>query len=288
MRLVNCSEMLCRAVAGHYAVPQFNINGLEWCKGVLEICQQLRSPVILGTAMPAVKAMGGYRTVRKLVGGLLEDLDITVAVALHLDHGDYEACQLCLRAGYSSVMFDGSRLPFSENLAMTRELVTQCREAGVSVEAEVGAIGAVKGGKAGMGECADPSQCREMAAAGITMLAAGIGNIHGVYPPDWPGLSWQLLAEIKEGVGELPLVLHGGSGIPVDMLQKAIGLGVGKININTECQIAFMQGARRYFETGRDREEKGYFVRNLTAVGVEAMKPVIREKIEQFGCAGAG
>lgn len=285
MKLENCNAMLTKAVDGHYAVPQFNINGLEWCKGVLEVCQELRSPVILGTAMPAVAAMGGYRTVVNLVNGLLEDMDITVPVALHLDHGDYDTCLTCLMAGYSSVMFDGSKLPFEENLDKTRRLTALCRAKGVSVEAEAGAVGAAG---LGAGECADPLECRELAGAGITMLAAGIGNIHGVYPQDWTGLNWEVLSAVRAQTGNLPLVLHGGSGIPEEMLRRAISLGVGKININTECQLAFMAGAREYFEAGRDREEKGYFVRRLTGAGVEAMKPVLRKKIQQFGCAGKG
>ena len=281
MKLVNCKEMTQRALAGGYAVPQFNINGLEWCKTVLEVCQAEGSPVILGTAMAAAKALGGYRTVVNMVLGLLEDLNITVPVALHLDHGSYEACLQCLDAGFSSVMFDGSKLPIEENLRLTRDLVARCAEKGASLEAEVGAIG--RGGATG--ECADPDECGRIAAQGIDILAAGIGNIHGVYPDDWQGLAWDVLERIRCQVGQVPLVLHGGSGIPEDMIKRAISMGVGKININTECQIAYMAGCREYFAQGKDRQEKGYFARNLTAAGLVEIEPVLREKIALFGCA---
>lgn len=285
MSLVNCREMTWRALEEGYAVPQFNINGLEWCKTVLEVCQQEVSPVILGTAMAAVKSLGGYRTVVGMVHGLLEDLNITVPVALHLDHGSYEACLLCLKAGYSSVMFDGSKLPFEENLMKTRELAERCRQQDVSLEAEVGAIGRTE---TGTGECADPLECARIAQEGITMLAAGIGNIHGVYPPNWKGLAWKTLEEIGDKVDGIPLVLHGGSGIPEDMITKAISMGVGKININTECQIAYMAGARAYFEQEMDRKEKGYFARNLTTAALEHIQPILKEKIALFGCGGKG
>lgn len=286
MKTVNCSEMLTKAIAGGYAVPQFNVNGLEWTKGILEVCEELRSPVILGVAMKAAEAMAGYQTVTNMVEGMLEDMHITVPVALHLDHGSYDACLACLDAGFSSVMFDGSKLPFEENVKKVEDLVERCRAAGVSLEAEVGTIGAYSGGAVSSGECADPAECEKMAQLGVTMLAAGIGNIHGIYPADWQGLNWDVLTAIKQRVGALPLVLHGGSGIPAEMLRQAITLGVGKININTECQIAFMKGVRQYFEEDRDRMEKGYFVRTMLAAGVEQMKPVLREKIRLFGCAG--
>ena len=286
MKTVNCSEMLTKAIAGGYAVPQFNVSGLEWTKGILEVCEELRSPVILGVAMKAAEAMAGYQTVTNMVEGMLEDMHITVPVALHLDHGSYDACLACLDAGFSSVMFDGSKLPFEENVKKVEDLVERCRAAGVSLEAEVGTIGAYSGGAVSSGECADPAECEKMAQLGVTMLAAGIGNIHGIYPADWQGLNWDVLTAIKQRVGALPLVLHGGSGIPAEMLRQAITLGVGKININTECQIAFMKGVRQYFEEDRDRMEKGYFVRTMLAAGVEQMKPVLREKIRLFGCAG--
>ena len=286
MKTVNCSEMLTKAIAGGYAVPQFNVNGLEWTKGILEVCEELRSPVILGVAMKAAEARAGYQTVTNMVEGMLADMHITVPVALHLDHGSYDACLACLDAGFSSVMFDGSKLPFEENVKKVEDLVERCRAAGVSLEAEVGTIGAYSGGAVSSGECADPAECEKMAQLGVTMLAAGIGNIHGIYPADWQGLNWDVLTAIKQRVGALPLVLHGGSGIPAEMLRQAITLGVGKININTECQIAFMKGVRQYFEEDRDRMEKGYFVRTMLAAGVEQMKPVLREKIRLFGCAG--
>ena len=248
MKLVNCKQMTQRALAEGYAVPQFNINGLEWCKTVLEVCQAEGSPVILGTAMAAAKAMGGYRTVANMVQGLMEDLHITVPVALHLDHGSYEACLECLDVGFSSVMFDGSKYPIEENVRLTRELVKRCAEKDASLEAEVGAIG-----RSGVsGECADPAECGRIAAEGIDILAAGIGNIHGVYPDTWQGLAWDVLEKIRDQVGQVPLVLHGGSGIPEDMIKRAISMGVGKININTECQIAYMAGCREYFFQGKE------------------------------------
>ena len=288
MKPVSCSAMLGRAEAEGYAIPQFNINGLEWCKKVLEVCEELRAPVILGTSIQAVKSMGGYHTVVQLVLGLMQDLNISVPVAPHLDHGTYDACLSCIEAGYSSVMFDGSKLPFPENLARTEALAALCRKSGASLEAEVGTIGSAKKAGTVPGELADPEQCRQLSQAGITMLAAGIGNIHGVYPACWPGLNWSVLTSIKAAVGRTPLVLHGGSGIPDEMLTRAISMGVGKININTECQIAYMQAVRRYFETDQDKLENGHFVRKLAETGVEAMAPVLRQKIEAFGCAGKG
>lgn len=286
MAFVNCEDMLNQAVKEGYAVPQFNINSLEWCKTVLETCESVKSPVILGTAMKAAQFMAGYRTMRGMVEAMLEDLHITVPVALHLDHGSYEACLDCINAGYTSVMFDGSKLPFEENLSQTRKLSELCRQKGISLEAEAGAIGADS--KDAAGEHAVPEECTKLGSAGITMLAAGIGNIHGRYPENWKGLDWDLLQRIREGTGNLPLVLHGGSGIPDEMIRKAISLGVGKININTECQIAFMEGAREYFAQNRDQEPKGYFVRNLFAEALDQVRPVLLQKIEVFGCAGRG
>ena len=288
MKLVNTSEMTEQAFRKGYAVPQFNVNGIYWTKGIFEVCEEEKSPVILGVAMAAAGALGGYRTVVGMVRGLMEDMKLSIPVAIHLDHGSFEACLECIDAGFTSVMFDGSKLPFAANLEKTRFLAHICREKGVSLEAEVGTIGAHAAGGITQGECADPEECAAIAEQGITMLAAGIGNIQGVYPPGWSGLNWEVLSAIRRAVGNMPLVLHGGSGIPEEMLKKAIAMGVAKININTENQIAAMAAMRRYFEEGKDRQEKGHFVRNLARDGVEAMKPVLREKISVFGCAGRG
>jgi len=284
MSIVNAKEMIRKAYREGYAVPQFNVNGVYWTKAILEVCQEEQSPVILGVAMGAATAIGGYRTVVGMVRGLAEDLSIQVPVAIHLDHGSYDACLACVEAGFTSVMFDGSKLPIEENLQKTRALAVLCREKGVSLEAEVGTIGAHVSGGVKSGECADPAECERMSREDITMLAAGIGNIHGVYPPEWEGLNWEVLEAIRGRIGEMPLVLHGGSGIPADMLKKSIAQGVAKININTENQIAAMAAMRRYFEENKDRQEKGHFVRNLAADGVNAMKPILREKIRLFGC----
>ena len=277
-----CNDMLADALAGGYAVGQFNINNLEWTRVLLETAQELQSPIILGVAEPAAKFLGGYRTVVGMVNGLLADLGITVPVALHLDHGSREGCLACLDAGFSSIMFDGSKLPFEQNLAQTQELLALCAAKGVSLEAEVGAIGREET----VGEHADPEQCEQIAALGVTMLAAGIGNIHGQYPGDWPGLSWDTLASIKVAVGNMPLVLHGGSDIPAEMMQRSIGLGVAKININTQCQIQFAQGVRQYFEAHKDAQARGYFLRRITGAGLEPMAKVVREHIELFGSVG--
>lgn len=282
----NCEAMLRAALTAGYAVPQFNVNGLEWSKAVLEVCEEMQSPVILGTAMGAVDAMGGYRTVVAAIKGLLEDLNITVPVALHLDHGNYEASMTCIREGYSSIMFDGSKLSFEDNLQKTAVLSELCKKHQISLEAEVGTVGSTNQGLVNSGECADPAECGEIAKQGITMLAAGIGNIHGVYPSNWVGLNWDVLSAIKKEIKDIPLVLHGGSGIPEIMLKRAISMGVAKININTECQLAFMDGARAYFDEGRDKEEKGYFIRKLILAGTNAMKLVVRDKIMLFGCEG--
>lgn len=286
MALVSCDEMLHQAVKGGYAVPQFNINSLEWCKTVLETCESLKSPVILGTAMKAAQFMAGYRTVHAMAEAMIKDLQITVPVSLHLDHGTFEACLDCIHAGYTSVMFDGSNLPFHINLSQTRELSKLCRKKGISLEAEAGTIGG--GSEEAPGEYAVPEECMELAGAGITMLAAGIGNIHGNYPDNWTGLDWEVLQQIKHKTGSLPLVLHGGSGIPEEMLKKSISLGVSKININTECQTAFMEGAKNYFNQGHDLEPKGYFVRNMFSSALEYVKPVLIQKIHIFGSAGKG
>ena len=283
--LVSAKEMLTKAREGKYAVGQFNINNLEWTKTILLTAQELNSPVILGVSDGAGKYMGGFKTVSGMVNGLLEGLNITVPVALHLDHGTYEGCYKCIEAGFSSIMFDGSHYPIAENVEKTTELVKICNEKGLSLEAEVGAIGGEEDGVIGMGECADPNECKSIADLGVTMLAAGIGNIHGKYPANWPGLSFETLAAVKEKVGDMPLVLHGGTGIPEDMIKKAISLGVAKINVNTECQLAFAAAVRKYIEAGKDLEGKGFDPRKLLAPGCDAIKETVREKIELFGSA---
>lgn len=283
--LVSAKEMLTKAREGKYAVGQFNINNLEWTKTILLTAQELNSPVILGVSEGAGKYMGGFKTVSGMVNGLLEGLNITVPVALHLDHGTYEGCYKCIEAGFSSIMFDGSHYPIAENVEKTTELVKICNEKGLSLEAEVGAIGGEEDGVIGMGECADPNECKSIADLGVTMLAAGIGNIHGKYPANWPGLSFETLAAVKEKVGDTPLVLHGGTGIPEDMIKKAISLGVAKINVNTECQLAFAAAVRKYIEAGKDLEGKGFDPRKLLAPGCDAIKETVREKIELFGSA---
>ena len=241
MALVSAKEMLQKAKAGHYAVGQFNINNLEWTKAILLTAEECKSPVIVGVSEGAGKYMTGYKTVVGMVNGMLEELNITVPVALHLDHGSYEGAKKCIEAGFSSIMFDGSHLPFEENVEKTKELVAICNEKGMSIEAEVGSIGGEEDGVVGMGECADPQECKAIADLGVTMLAAGIGNIHGKYPENWAGLQFDVLDDIQKLTGEMPLVLHGGTGIPEDMIKKAISLGVSKINVNTECQISFAE-----------------------------------------------
>ena len=284
--LVSAKEMLEKAKAGHYAVGQFNINNLEWTKAILLTAQENNSPVILGVSEGAGKYMTGYKTVVGMVNGMLEELNITVPVALHLDHGSYDACYKCIEAGFSSVMFDGSHYPIEENVAKTKELVAVCKEKGLSLEAEVGSIGGEEDGVVGMGECADPDECKSIADLGVTMLAAGIGNIHGKYPENWAGLSFETLDAIQQKTGDMPLVLHGGTGIPEDMIKKAISLGVAKINVNTECQLAFAAATRKYIEEGKDLEGKGFDPRKLLAPGTEAIKQTVREKITLFGSAG--
>lgn len=284
--LVSAKEMLENAKAGKYAVGQFNINNLEWTKSILLTAQELNSPVILGVSEGAGKYMTGYKTVVGMVKGMLEELNITVPVALHLDHGSYEGCLKCVEAGFSSIMFDGSHYPIEENIAKTTELVKICKEKGLSLEAEVGSIGGEEDGVVGMGECADPNECKAIADLGITMLAAGIGNIHGKYPANWKGLSFETLAAVSEKVGDMPLVLHGGTGIPEDMIKKAISLGVAKINVNTECQLSFAAATRKYIEAGKDLEGKGFDPRKLLAPGAEAIKATVKEKMELFGSVG--
>lgn len=284
--LVTAKEMLEKAKAGKYAVGQFNINNLEWTKAILQTAQELNSPVILGVSEGAGKYMTGYKTVVGMVNGMLEELNITVPVALHLDHGSYEGCLKCVEAGFSSIMFDGSHYPIEENVAKTTELVKICAEKGMSLEAEVGSIGGEEDGVVGMGECADPQECKAIADLGVTMLAAGIGNIHGKYPENWAGLSFETLDAIQALTGDMPLVLHGGTGIPADMIQKAISLGVAKINVNTECQLAFADATRKYIEAGKDLEGKGFDPRKLLAPGFEAIKATVKEKMELFGSVG--
>lgn len=281
--LVSAKEMLDKAKAGHYAVGQFNINNLEWTKAILLTAQENNSPVILGVSEGAGKYMGGYKTIVGMVNGMIEGLGITVPVALHLDHGSYEACYKCIEAGFSSVMFDGSHYPIDENVAKTTELVGVCKEKGLSLEAEVGAIGGEEDGVIGMGECADPKECKAIADLGVDMLAAGIGNIHGKYPANWQGLSFETLDAIQQLTGAMPLVLHGGTGIPDDMIKKAISLGVAKINVNTECQIVFTEATRKYFEEGKDLVGKGYDPRKVLAPGFDAIKAKVKEKMEIFG-----
>ena len=283
--LVSAKEMLTKAKAGHYAVGQFNINNLEWAKAILLTAEEMKSPVILGVSEGAGKYMCGYKTIVGMVEGMIEGLGITVPVALHLDHGSYEGAYKCIEAGFSSVMFDGSHYPIEENIAKTSELVAVCASKGLSLEAEVGAIGGEEDGVVGGGENADPNECKMIADLGVTMLAAGIGNIHGKYPANWAGLNFETLAQISEKVGDMPLVLHGGTGIPADMIQKAISLGVSKINVNTECQLAFAAATRTYVEEGKDLVGKGFDPRKLLAPGVEAIKATVREKIELFGSA---
>lgn len=284
--LVSAKEMLTKAKAGKYAVGQFNINNLEWTKSILLTAQELKSPVILGVSEGAGKYMCGYKTVVGMVNGMLEELKITVPVALHLDHGSYEGAKACIEAGFSSIMFDGSHYPIEENVAKTKELVAICNEKGMSIEAEVGSIGGEEDGVVGAGECADPNECKMIADLGVTMLAAGIGNIHGKYPDNWPGLSFETLDAVQQKTGDMPLVLHGGTGIPADMIQKAISLGVSKINVNTECQLSFQEATRKYIIDGKDLEGKGFDPRKLLAPGAEAIKNTVKEKMELFGSVG--
>lgn len=283
MALVNAKEMLTKAKEGHYAVGQFNINNLEWTKAILLTAQELNSPVILGVSEGAGKYMCGYKTVVGMVNGMLEELNITVPVALHLDHGSYEGAKACIAAGFSSIMFDGSHYPIEENVEKTKELVSICNEKGLSIEAEVGSIGGEEDGVIGAGECADPQECKMIADLGVTMLAAGIGNIHGKYPENWAGLSFETLDAVQQLTGKMPLVLHGGTGIPADMIKKAISLGVSKINVNTECQLAFAAATREYIEAGKDQQGKGFDPRKLLAPGFEAIKATVKEKMELFG-----
>ena len=281
--LVSAKEMLEKAKAGHYAVGQFNINNLEWTKSILLTAEELKSPVILGVSEGAGKYMTGFKTVAAMVKAMDEELGITVPVALHLDHGSYEGCYKCIKAGFTSIMFDGSHYPIEENIAKTKELVSVAHNMDMSIEAEVGSIGGEEDGVIGRGECADPDECKAVADLGVDMLAAGIGNIHGKYPDNWEGLSFETLDAIQAKTGVMPLVLHGGTGIPEDMIKKAISLGVAKINVNTECQLAFAAATRKYIEEGKDLEGKGFDPRKLLAPGCEAIRATVKEKMELFG-----
>lgn len=281
--LVSAREMLLKAKAGKYAVGQFNINNLEWAKAILLTAQECNSPVILGVSEGAGKYMCGYKTVVGMVKGMIEELAITVPVAIHLDHGSYEHAKKVIEAGFSSVMFDGSHYDIEENIEKTKEIIRLAHEKGISVEAEVGAIGGEEDGILGGGEVADVAECKMIADLGVDMLAAGIGNIHGKYPANWAGLRFDVLEEISAKTSPMPLVLHGGTGIPADMIQKAISLGVSKINVNTECQISFTAAVRGYIEAGKDLEGKGFDPRKVLAPGVEAIKATVKEKMELFG-----
>ena len=284
--LVSAKEMLEKAVEGHYAVGKFNINNLEWTKAVLNAAEEMKSPVILGVSEGAGKYMTGFKTVAAMVEAMMGELGTTVPVALHLDHGTYEGSYKCIEAGFSSIMFDGSKYPIEENVAKTKELIEVCNKKGISLEAEVGSIGGEEDGVIGQGECADPNECKQIADLGVTMLAAGIGNIHGKYPANWAGLSFETLDAIQKLTGKLPLVLHGGTGIPDDMIKKAIDLGVAKINVNTECQLSFADATRKYIEAGKDQEGKGYDPRKLLKPGYEAIIETVKEKMELFGSVG--
>ncbi len=284
--LVSVTEMMQKAKAGHYAVGQFNINNLEWTKAVLLTAQEQNSPVILGVSEGAGKYMTGFKTVAAMVKAMIEELNITVPVALHLDHGTYEGAKKCIEAGFSSIMFDGSHYPIDENVEKTKELVALAHSKGISVEAEVGSIGGEEDGVVGAGECADPKECKMIADLGVDILAAGIGNIHGVYPANWAGLNFDVLAAVQEATPGMPLVLHGGTGIPDDMIKKAINLGVCKINVNTECQLSFAAATRKYIEEGKDQQGKGFDPRKLLAPGFEAIKETVKEKMELFGSVG--
>ena len=284
--LVSAKDMLEKARAGKYAVGHFNINNLEWAKAVLLTAEELQSPVILGVSEGAGKYMTGFKTVAAMVSAMLEELNITVPVALHLDHGSYEGCYKCIKAGFSSIMFDGSHYPIEENVEKTKELVKIAHTMGLSLEAEVGSIGGEEDGVVGAGECADPAECKAIADLGVDFLAAGIGNIHGKYPENWQGLNFDVLEKVKEATGDMPLVLHGGTGIPEDMIKKAISLGVAKINVNTECQLSFQEATRKYIEEGKDLQGKGFDPRKLLNPGFEAIKAKVKEKMELFGSVG--
>lgn len=284
--LVAADKMLKDALEGKYAIGQFNINNLEWTKAILQAAEETKSPVILGVSEGAGKYMTGFKTVVKMVEGMVEEMGITVPVAIHLDHGSYDGALKAIEAGFTSVMFDGSHYPIEENIEKTKEIVEISHSKGISVEAEVGAIGGEEDGVVGSGEIADPEECKRIADLGIDFLAAGIGNIHGVYPENWQGLNLEVLAEIQKKVGGMPLVLHGGTGIPDDMIKESIGLGVSKINVNTECQLVFAEATRKYIEEGKDREGKGFDPRKLLKPGTDAVVKLVKEKMDLFGSSG--
>ena len=281
--MVNAQEMLKKARTEQYAVGQFNINNLEWTKAILQVAQEMQSPVILGVSEGAAKYMGGFKTVTAMVCALDADLKITVPVALHLDHGSYEGCLACVEAGFTSIMFDGSHYPIAENIAKTSEIIAIARKNNISVEAEVGSIGGEEDGVIGTGEIADPEECRKISELGVDFLAAGIGNIHGVYPDNWKGLDFSALEAINKATSGIPLVLHGGTGIPEEMIKQSISLGVSKINVNTECQLVFAAATRKYIEEGKDKQGKGFDPRKLLAPGFEAIKTTVKEKMQLFG-----
>ena len=286
MVLVSATEMIKKAHEGHYAVGAFNINNMEWIKSILAAAEEAKSPVMLGVSEGAAKYMTGFTTVAAMVKAMVESLNITVPVALHLDHGSYEGAKAALAAGFTSIMFDGSHYSIEENIEKTKELVELCHAKGVSIEAEVGSIGGEEDGVIGMGEVADPKECKMIADLGVDFLAAGIGNIHGVYPANWAGLQFEALDAIQKETGILPLVLHGGSGIPDEQVKKAIGLGVSKINVNTECQLYFQKATRKYIEEGKDQQGKGYDPRKLLAPGAQAIRDCVKDRMEVFGCIG--
>ncbi|MBR1565599.1 MAG: class II fructose-1,6-bisphosphate aldolase [Oscillospiraceae bacterium] len=286
MPYVNTKEMLADAKKNHYAVGHFNLNNMESVRAFLLAAEEVKSPIILGVSGGTAKYMGGYHTITDMVKDFMDYLKITVPVCLHVDHGTYDEALAALEGGFSSIMFDGSKLTMEENIEKTRYLIGLCHAKGVTIEAEVGAIGGEEDGRISEGECADPKQCEIMKDLGVDLLAAGIGNIHGKYPADWKGLHFDVLDDIQKLTGDLPLVLHGGSGIPNEQVRKAITLGVTKVNVNTECQIAFTEAVRQYIEEGKDRAKNGYTPRNLLAGGLEATKAKCIEKMELFGSIG--
>ena len=286
MPYVNTKEMLADAKKNHYAVGHFNLNNMESVRAFLLAAEEVKSPIILGVSGGTAKYMGGYHTITDMVKDFMDYLKITVPVCLHVDHGTYDEALAALEGGFSSIMFDGSKLSIEENIEKTKYLIGLCHAKGVTIEAEVGAIGGEEDGRISEGECADPRQCEIMKDLGVDLLAAGIGNIHGKYPADWKGLHFDVLDSIQKLTGDLPLVLHGGSGIPSEQVRKAITLGVTKVNVNTECQIAFTEATRKYIEEGKDRIKNGYTPRNLLAPGLEATKAKCIEKMELFGSIG--
>ena len=286
MAIVSAEKFVQAARDNGYAVGGFNTNNLEWTQAILRAAEAKKAPVLIQTSMGAAKYMGGYKLCKVLIEELVESMGITVPVAIHLDHGHYDDALECIEVGYTSIMFDGSHLPIEENLKLAKEIVEKAHAKGISVEAEVGTIGGEEDGVIGRGECADPDECKAIADLGVTMLAAGIGNIHGKYPANWEGLSFETLAAVSEKVGNMPLVLHGGTGIPADQIKKAISLGVSKINVNTECQLSFADATRKYIEAGKDLEGKGFDPRKLLAPGFEAIKATVKEKMELFGSVG--